>query len=127
MSALSKETRITLAIEAIYTTKKMSIRQAAKIYNLFKSLLRDRMKGMTLLIEKYNGRCRLTLAEEETLLRYILDLDSQGFAPRIDGVEDIANTLLATYSIKRVDIQWIYRFVYQRLKLKTRLLYSYDF
>ena len=127
MSTLSKETKITLAIEAIRTTKKMSIRRAAKTYDLPKSLFCDRMKGMIPLAERRNGRYRLTSTEEETLLRYILDLDSQRFIPRIDNIKDIANILFATYSIEYVDVRWIYRFVHQRFKLKTRLLRSYDF
>src|SRR6266566_4983021 len=104
MSALSKETRITLAIEAIRTTKKMSIQRTAKIYNLPENSLRDRMKSITPLTEKRNNRCRLTLAEEETLLQYILDLDSRRFAPRIDSVENIANTLFTMYSIERIGV-----------------------
>jgi len=127
MSALSKETRITLAIEAIYTTKKMSIRRAAKIYDLFESSLYDRMKDMTPLTERYNGRYRLIPTEKETLLRYILDLDSWGFAPWIDNIEDIANTLFTTYSIERIGARWVYRFVYQRPKLKMYLSHLYDF
>ncbi len=104
ISALSKETRITFAIEVIRTIKKMSIRRTAKTYDLFESSLCDRMKGMTPLTERYNSRYRLTLAEEETFLRYILDLDLRGFAPRIDGVEDMANTLFTTRSIERIGV-----------------------
>ena len=70
------------------------------------------MKGMTPLVERCNGRCRLTLVEEETFLRYILDLDLRGFALQIDGVEDMANILFAMCSIERVGVRWIYRFVY---------------
>ncbi len=105
MSVLSKETKITLAIEAIRTTKKMSIRRTIKTYDLLESSFRNRMKDMIPLAERYNGRCRLTPVEEETLLRYILDLDSRRFAPRIDSVEDMANILLATYNIERVGVR----------------------
>src|SRR6266566_2411838 len=65
ISALSKETRITLVIEAIRTTKKMSIRRVAKTYDLLKNSLYNRMKGIISLTERYNGRCQLTLTEEE--------------------------------------------------------------
>ncbi len=68
MSALSKEIKITLVIEAIRITKKMSIRRAAKIYDLLESSFRDRMKGMTPLVERCNGRYRLIPVEEETFL-----------------------------------------------------------
>src|SRR6266699_3204300 len=71
ISALSKKTKIILAIEVIRTTKKMSIRRTVKTYDLSESSFRDRMKDITLLTEKHNGRYRLTPAEKETFLRYI--------------------------------------------------------
>ena len=37
---------------------------------------------------------KLTELEEEVIIRNILDLDSRGFAPRLAGVEDIANYIL---------------------------------
>ncbi len=102
MSALSKEIKITLAIEAIRTTKKMSIRRTVKTYNLPESSLRNRMKDITPLTERRNGRYRLTPTKEETFLRYILDLDSRKFTPRIDDIEDITNILLTTRNTERI-------------------------
>ena len=49
-----------------------------------------------------NKRYNLTLAEEETIVRYILDLDSRGFLPLIASIEDIASLLLERRGIKRV-------------------------
>ena len=100
MSALTKESRIILAIEAICTTKKISIRHAAKTYNVPEASIRHRISGRTPKSETRNGRHQLTPAEEETLVRYILDLDTRGFPPRIRGVEDMANSLLATRRAK---------------------------
>ncbi len=68
ISTLSKETKITFAIEVIRTTKKISIRQAVKIYDLFESSFYDRMKSITPLVERRNGRYRLIPIEEETFL-----------------------------------------------------------
>ena len=45
---------------------------------------------------------RLTELEEKTLIRYILDLDSQGFTPRLHDVEDIANVIAASRDASRV-------------------------
>ena len=97
MPALAQEARIPLAIEALRTTRGLSIRRTAKLYDILESSLRDRMKGRPLKAETYNARHNLTLAEEETFVRYILDLDSRRFAPRIRSVEDIANSLLTTH------------------------------
>ncbi len=102
MSTLSKETKITLAIETIYTIKKMSIQRTIKIYDLSKNSLHNRMKDITSLAKKHNNRYRLIPTEKEMLFRYILDLDSRRFAPRIDGIEDMANILLTIYNIEHV-------------------------
>ena len=37
---------------------------------------------------------KLTKVEEDVIIQYILDLDTRGFAPRLGGVEDIANYIL---------------------------------
>ena len=49
-----------------------------------------------------NVRFNLIFIEEEIIVRYILDLDSRGFPFRIDDIEDIANSLFAMRSTKRV-------------------------
>jgi hypothetical protein len=45
---------------------------------------------------------KLTELEEEVILRNILKLDTRGFAPRLAGVEDIANYILESQEGKRV-------------------------
>jgi hypothetical protein len=127
MPVQTQEARIILAIEAIRTTKKMSIRRAAQTYDVPKSTLIARMKGRVAKAENRNARHNLTPAEEETLVRHILDLDSRGFPPRIDGVRDMANLLLTTRDAKPVGQRWPYTFIKRRPELKTRFSRAYDF
>lgn len=127
MSVQTKEGRIILAIEAIRTSKNLSRRRAAKMYNVPESSLRDRMNGVTPQAEKHNARHNLTPTEEETLVRYILDLDSRGFPPRIDDVRDMANLLRATRHAKPVGKQWPYNFIRRRPEVKTRFSRAYDY
>jgi hypothetical protein len=54
-------------------------------------------------------------------------MDERGFAPRLAGVEDMANYILESRSAQRVGKLWAYRFVQRRLELKTRLNHVYDF
>ena len=54
----------------------MSIRYTVKTYDVSQIILRDRIKNCVLKIEERNVRHNLTPTEEETLVRYILDLDS---------------------------------------------------
>lgn len=127
MSVQTQEARIILAIEAIHTTKKLSRRKAAQIYNVPETSLRDRMNGITVKREDRNPRHILTFSEEQMLVRYILDMDARGFPPRISSVEDMANSLLQTRLAKSVGTRWAYRFVQRHHELKTRLTRAYDF
>ena len=127
MPVQTQETKVILAIEAIRSSKKISIRQAAKVYGVPKSTLIDRMNGRVARPEKRHPQRKLTLSEEQTLVQYVLDLDARGFPPRIAGVSDMADLLLATRRAKPTGKQWAYRFVQRRPKLKTHLSRAYDF
>jgi transcriptional regulator with XRE-family HTH domain len=127
MSVVLKESKIILAIEAIRTSKKLSRRKAAKIYGVPFSTLNDRMNGKTSLSESRPANTNLTILEEEVIVRNILDMDSRGFAPRLAGVEDIANYILKSRGGKRVSKLWAHRFVQRQPALKTRFNRVYDF
>ena len=127
MSVQTQEARIILAIEAIQTSKKLSRRKAAKIYNVPESSLRLRMNGSISLSERRPAVQKMTKLEEDVIVRRILDMDSRGFAPRLAGVEDMANFILESEGGKRVGSRWAQRFVQRRPELKTRFNRVYDF
>ena len=127
MFTQSQEAKIFLALQAISTSKKPRITCIAKIYGVPRSTLRDRFKGITPKAEVRNAQHNLTLTEEETLVRYVFDLDSRGFPARVKGVEDMANLLLATRHEEPVGTHWAYNFVRRRPEVKTRISRAYDF
>src|SRR5450432_829231 len=127
MQIQTNEARIILAIEAIRTSKKLSRRKAAKIYNIPETTLRDRMNGRTTLSERRPAVQKLTEMEEEIIVQYIFDRDSRGFSPRLTDVEDMANYLLDARRAKHVGKLWAHRFVARRPELKTRFNCVYDF
>src|SRR3954465_3951020 len=90
----SSEHRVLLAIEAIQSTPRMSIRRAAGVYNVPATTIRRRMKGHAAKPDSRNARSNLTTIEEEVIVQYILDQDSRGFSPRIADVGNTANLLL---------------------------------
>jgi hypothetical protein len=94
METQTKEARILLVIEAIRTSKKLSKYSTAKLYDILYTSLSNRIAGRTYRPDAIANRQKLSEVEEGVLIRYILDLDSRGFAPRLTSVEDIANLLL---------------------------------
>ena len=76
MNSQSQEARIRLVIQAIRTNQEMSIRRTVKTYDVSQTTLRDRIKDCTLKTEERKTQHNLTLTEEETFVRHILDLNS---------------------------------------------------
>ncbi len=74
-----------------------------------------------------SGKPTLTLAEEEAIVRHVLDLDSRGFSPRRTDVEDMANRLLEVRDARRVGKNWTDRFIKRRPELCTRFSRFYDY
>ena len=102
MEIYTDEARIILAIEAIRTSKKLSRRSVAKLYKVPETTLRDRIVGRTPRSETRPNCHKLSELEEQVIVQYVLDLDSRGFAPRLVGVEDIANYILESRGGRRV-------------------------
>ena len=114
MKTQTPEAQIILAIEAVQSSRKLSRRAAAKLYNVPESTLRARMNGVTPKADSRPASQSLTKIEEEVVVQYILDLDSRGFPPLIGDVEAMVNSILASRSARRVGKQWPYRFIQRR-------------
>src|SRR5438045_1193190 len=127
METQTQEARSILAIEAIRSYKKMHRQKAAKLYRVPYSTLTNRINGAPPRSEYRSKNHNLNELEEEVLVRHILDIDERGFAPRLAGVEDMANYILESRGARRVGKLWAHRFVQRRPELKTRLNRVYDF
>ena len=121
------ESQIILAIQAIQKNPKLSYRQAAAIYNISRTTLQRRMDGKRARQDTRPKSARLTELEEKTLVRYILDLDTRGFAPRLRDVEDIANIIAESRDASRVGTGWASSFVKRQPELRTRFSRVYDY
>ena len=116
-----------MAIEAIQSSKKISCRAAARLYNVPESTIRDTMNGRTTVADRRPKVQNLTSIEEEVVVQYILHLDSRGYPPLIGDVAAMANYILLSRKARPVGKQWPYRFVQRREELKTRFSRAYDF
>jgi hypothetical protein len=127
MSQLNKEANILLAIQALQNDPKLSLRRAAKIYKVSLTTLWRRQQGILSLRDTIPKSRKLSDLEEQIIVQFILDLDSRGFPPRLRGVEEIANRLLADRDASPVGKRWASNFVKRHKELKTRFFRKYDY
>jgi len=97
--------RIALAIKALRTTSRLSVRSATKAYDILESTFYNRIKSCTPKAEERNAQHNLISTEEETLVQYILDLDSRGFPLQLDDIQSMVDLLCKTYNAKLVGKQ----------------------
>ena len=95
-SASNREGRIELALSAYRAGQFKRLWRAAAAFNVPSLTLVNRYNGIAYLPDRRNGCHKLTLTEEQTIVRYILNLNSRGFPPQLYEVGDIADKLLTT-------------------------------
>jgi len=127
MTCTWKESDMLLAVQFVRQNPKVKIRKIARIYNVPRTTLCRRIQGMPTRLDTVNKAQRLTKLEEETIVRYILDLDSRAFPPRRSAVEDMANQLLAARDSGRVGKNWTSNFVRRQPQLSTRFTRKIDY
>lgn len=127
MNSAENESRVILALQAIQADKDLSIRAAAKIYNVSATTIRRRRDGHTVRSDTMPNLRKLVDLEEDTIVRYVLELDSQGFPPRLSHVEDMANRLLEQRGAPRVGKHWTSSFIKRHPELQMRFTRRYDY
>ena len=118
-----KSGELTLALDAIRSGRIKYIKEAAKIYGVPRTTLSSALRRKPLPRRQPQNGIKLTLQEEETIVRWIVDLDTRGAPPRPAHVEAMANILLkdrATDSPTVVGKNWVYRFVKRHQQLQSR-------
>lgn len=127
MDSVPAKARVVLALEAIKNDGKLSLRAAAKLYNVPPTTLRRRRDGHAAKSDAPSKLKKLTELEEEVIVRYIIELDTRAFPPRLCGVEDMANHLLRERDAPPVGKLWAHRFVKRQPQLRTRFTRRYDY
>lgn len=114
------EGKIELAISDLKNGKIRSIREAARIYTIPRTTLQDRLKGRQYrqLIRANNHK--LAQFEEESLVKWVLDLDRRGLPPRHSLVREMANYLLSQSGDQRVGEKWVYNLVKRRPEISSK-------
>jgi hypothetical protein len=126
MPRLNNEANILLALQALQNDPKLSLRRAASIYTVSWKTLGRRQKGIQSQRDATPKSRKLSDLEEQTIVQFILDLDSRGFPPRLRCVEEMGNRLLADRDAPPVGKRWASNFVKRHRELKTRFFRRYD-
>ena len=92
---LQKEARLDLSKQAIQKKQVLSSRLAARLYNIPRSTLQDRVNGALPQATANAQKRKLSTTEEQSLVQWVLDLDRRGFPPQIIDVRQMADHLLA--------------------------------
>jgi helix-turn-helix, Psq domain len=127
MQSTYKEGQVSLAIYAIDQAQIQSERLAAKTYDVPRTTLQRRRDGIPSRRDCEPNSKKLTNLEEAVIIEHILDLDSRGFAPKLNAVADMANNLLSERAGGKVGIKWPSNFVERTPELKTRFNRKYDY
>ena len=127
MPSTLNEARVILALQALQSNKNLSIRAAAKIYNVPATTIRRRRNSHTARRDSIPNSKKLTHLEEEAIVRYIIELYARSFPPRLRGVEDMANQLLRVRDAPPVGKLWAHNFVKRQPELRTRYTRRYDY
>jgi hypothetical protein len=123
----NQEGRILLAIQAIKQGNCQTVQAAAVSYDVPRTTLRDRIRGITSRRDSTPNSRKLTPYEESALVQYILDLDSRGFPPRPQAVQEMADLLLSERGESPVGKNWTTTFIKRRTEIKAKFSRKYDY
>ncbi|KAL2890557.1 hypothetical protein HOO65_021099 [Ceratocystis lukuohia] len=128
MSATTIGARTLQALQALQNNPNLSIRRVERTYKTDERRLRRRQQGIQFQSDTFNKSRRLSDLEEQILQNFILDLYSRGFPPRLHGVEEMVDQLLADRDAPSVGKRWASKFVKRHPDLKTRFFFrKYDY
>jgi hypothetical protein len=127
MAKRANEKDVILALQALKNDQNLSLRAAARIYNVSHRTLARRRDGRTARRDTAANSRKLTDSEERAIVQYILELGTRAFPPRLRGVEDMANQLLRVRNAPPVGKLWAHNFIQRQPELRIRYARRYDY
>jgi hypothetical protein len=119
----NQEGKILLALDDFQNGRVKSVRAAASQYAIPKSTLHARADGRISRVAKRPNRNELTELEEDSLVDWIISMDTRGAAPRPATIGEMANILLAergSYPPPTVGKNWPSTFINRREEIRSR-------
>ncbi len=113
-----------LAFKCYQENPHKSVKGLAASYKVPYTTLRDRIHGATPRAETSYVKRKLSPTEEQSLLKWVLDLDRRGFPPNLINIQQMADRLLAARTLSSYPLSvgknWTQRYVTRQPRLKTR-------
>ncbi len=114
-------TRYSLALADLNNDPSVSLREIARIYDLPRSTLQARRNGRQSAKTFQTGRQRLSVHEENALIRWIDTITAWGWPPRIGQLETMAKHLMtAKGDLDPLGQHWYKNFLRRHPEFKTR-------
>jgi hypothetical protein len=128
--SVEQEGRILLAIKAIQNRRFTSVAAAARSFEVPRSTLQDRMKGITSWSDTRAIGHKFTQLEEESIQDWLISMDHRGAALTIAMLRDIANLLLKNrgeHTPQTVSKNWPTQYIKRHPELSSRFSRRYDY
>jgi hypothetical protein len=120
---LPQEARMQMAISGYRKKQFRSKAAAAGIFAVSRETLRDRLRGVKPRSETRANGHRLTVIEEEALMKRLLDADKRGFLIRPEFLRGMAQILLRERTqdpTATLGVNWAHKFIKRHPALRTR-------
>ncbi|KAL3712109.1 hypothetical protein TMatcc_000805 [Talaromyces marneffei ATCC 18224] len=118
--------KIELTISDLKNGRIRSIREAARIYTIPRTPLQDRLNGVPYQHAIRANNHKLTQFEEESLIKWVLDLTKRGLPPRHSLVREMVNYLLSQHGNRQVGEKWVYNLVKRRPEIESKFSRRYN-
>jgi hypothetical protein len=121
--ALPQESRMHMAIHTYKCQKLCSQSKAPRVFSIPRSTLQSWLKGINPRSEIRANNHKLTVFEEETLVKRLLDADKRGFSIRPEYARRMVQILLHEHiqdPTACLGVNWAYSFIKRHPELCTR-------
>ncbi|EED21582.1 conserved hypothetical protein [Talaromyces stipitatus ATCC 10500] len=127
MKRLTARQALEHAISDLQNGRILRVAQAARIYSTPRATLQDRLNGTQQRSQVRANSHKLTQCEEESLVKWILDLDKRGLPPRHSLVREMAGYLLSQRGNQQVGENWVYNLVKRRPEIESNFSRKYNY
>ena len=127
----AKEKWMNMAIEAFNKGQFQSKKVCARIFDVPPSTFKTHVNGITSCKESSANSWKLSDIEEESLSKWILDMNQRGLPLQISNVCHLAQLLLSAWLKPSQDAfiseQWVSQFIQHHYELKSKYTHQYDY